>query len=209
MNYDALVLTADIRGFTKLLPEKREELILSISDVLHSWVDPEFARIFRGDSIQMLFRNPKECLNRAIQLRCWLKKSVLAEDFMLDARLAFGIGKIDYYGDTVLDSDGEAFHLSGRAFDMLEPDEFMRIATSDEALNEQLNIIVRWVDIQIRDWTRGQAEVIYLLLENKTQQEMADELGVVQSAINNRLKLARWKDVERTIDYISSLLKHS
>ena len=209
MNYDALVVTADIRGFTKIASEKREKLILSINDVLHSWVDPEYARIFSGDSIQILFRDPKECLRRAIQLRCWLKKSSFAEDFMLDARLVIGIGKIDYYGDTVLESDGEAFHLSGRALDMLELDEFMQIATPDEVLNEQLNIIVRWVDIQIRDWTRSQAEVIYLLLENKTQQEMADELGVVQSAINNRLKLARWKDVERTIDYISSLLKHS
>jgi hypothetical protein len=209
MNYDALVLTADIRGFTKVSADQREKLIHSINDVLHSWVEPEHTRIFRGDSIQMLFRDPMECLRRTIQLRCWLKKSDFADGFMLDARLAVGIGKIDYYGDTVLDSDGEAFHLSGRAFDMLQADEFIRIATSDEVLNEQLDIIVRWMDIQIRDWTRAQAEVIYLLIENKTQQEMAGELGVVQSAINNRLKLARWKEVERTIDYIASLLKHS
>ena len=207
MNYDALVLTADISGFTRVLPERREELILSINDVLHLWVDPEYARIFRGDSIQMLFRDPKECLRRAIQLRCWLKKNVLAEDFMLDARLAIGVGKIDYFGDTVLDSDGEAFHLSGRAFDMLGPDEFLKVATPDDFLNEQLNVICMWMDLQIQDWTRAQAEVIYMILENKTQQEMANELGVVQSAINNRLKLAKWKNVEKTIDSLSYLLK--
>ena len=207
MKYDALVLTADISGFTRILPEIREKLMLSINDVLHLWVDPEYARIFRGDSIQMLFRDPKECLSRAIQLRCWLKKNNLSEDFMLDARLAIGLGKVDYYGDSVLDSDGEAFHLSGRAFDMLGSDQFIRIATPDELLNEQLNIICMWMDLQVQDWTRAQAEVIYMILDNKTQQEMANELGVVQSAINNRLKLARWKNVEETIDSISSILK--
>jgi len=181
--------------------------MLSINDVLNLWVDPEHARIFRGDSIQMLFRDPKECLRRAIQLRCWLKKNNLSEDFMLDARLAIGLGKVDYYGDSVLDSDGEAFHLSGRAFDMLGSDQFIRIATPDELLNEQLNIICMWMDLQVQDWTRAQAEVIYMILDNKTQQEMANELGVVQSAINNRLKLARWKNVEETIDSISSILK--
>ena len=40
-----------------------------------------------------------------------------------------------------------------------------------------------------------------------TQQQMADELNIVQSAINNRLKLAHWKHIEKTIHYISDLIK--
>ena len=208
MEYDGLVLTGDINGYTKLKLESREALVLSIVDTLQSWVEEsEYARVFRGDSIQALFKEPNECLRRAVQLRCWLKKNLLSEDQMLDARLAIGIGKIDFYGETVLDSDGEAFHLSGRAFDTLESDEYIRIATPDETLNKQLDVICRLMDIQIRGWTRAQAEVIYMALENKTQQVMADELGVAQSAINNRLKLARWKDIESTIDYLSSLLQ--
>ena len=206
MEYDALVLTADVNGFTKVQHGRRGELMQSVDELIQSWVDPEYARIFRGDSIQILFRDPKECLRRAVQLRCWLKTNLLSPDFMLDARLAIGIGKIDYYGDTVLDSDGQAFHLSGRAFDMLQPDEFIRIATADDILNELLNTICMWMDLQIQNWTRPQAEVIYMILENMTQQEMAYKLGIVQSAINNRLRLARWKNVEKTIDSISFVL---
>lgn len=208
MEYDGIVLTGDISGYTKLKLEGREALMISIADLLHSWVaEPERSRVFRGDSIQALFSNPDDCLRRAIQLRCWLKKNVLNADEVLDARLVIGVGKIDFYGDTVLDSDGEAFHLSGRAFDMLQSDEYLRIVTRDETLNKQLDIICRLIDIQIRSWTRAQSEVIYMALENKTQQAMADELGVAQSAINNRLKLAKWKDIEGTIDYLSSLLQ--
>ena len=45
-----------------------------------------------------------------------------------------------------------------------------------------------------------------MVLYDKTKQQIADELRVVQSAVNNRLRLAHWKDIERAIMYISELL---
>jgi len=208
MNESALVVTGDIKGFTKISPAEREQLIHALPDLFQSWVEEsEHARIFRGDSFQLLFKHPSEGLCRTLQLRCWFKKNTITDDIMLDARMALGIGKISYYGDTVLDSDGEAFHISGRAFDDMEEGEFIKIMTTDPLMNEQFNIICRLMDVIISGWTRSQAEVIFLALENKTQQQMADELNVVQSAINNRLKLAKWKEIERTIHYISNLLE--
>lgn len=203
----ALVLTGDIVGFTKISSPKREKLIQSLPDLFKLWVAPEFAQVFRGDSFQLLFKNPQEGLRRTLQLRCWFKKNTIT-DYILDARMAIGVGEISYYGDTVLDSDGEAFHISGRAFDAMEDGEFIKVVTADQAMNEQLNIICRLMDVIISGWTPSQAEVIFLALENKTQQQMADQLNVGQSAINNRLKLAKWKEIERTIRYISALLEH-
>lgn len=207
MNKSSLVLTGDITGFTKVPPGKREQLIKSIHDLISRWVNPKYAQIFRGDSFQILFNEAPEALRRSIQLRCWFKKNTVSDKVMLDARMAIGVGQISYYGESVLDSDGEAFHLSGRAFDAMEKDEFLRIVTPDEVLNEQLNVICRLMNVVISGWTRSQAEVIFLVLENKTQQQMADELKVVQSAINNRLRLAKWKEIEKTIRYISALLE--
>lgn len=207
MKNSFLVLTGDISGFTKIPPHKREELIQSIPDLITSWVDPEYAQIFRGDSFQILFKDALDALHRSIQLRCWFKKNKISEKTILDARMAIGVGQVSYYGDSVLDSDGEAFHISGRFFDAMAADEFIKIATADQLLNEQLNVICKLMDIIISGWTRSQAEVIFLVIENKTQQQMADELRVAQSAINNRLKLARWKEIERTIRYISALLE--
>jgi len=208
MNESALVVTGDITGFTKIPPAEREQLIHALPDLFQSWVEEsEYARIFRGDSFQLLFKHPQEGLRRSLQLRCWFKKSSVTENIVLDARMAVGVGQISYYGETVLDSDGEAFHISGRAFDAMEEGEFIKIVTADQLLNEQLNIICRLMDLIISSWTRTQAEVIFLALENKTQQQMADELNIAQSAINNRLKLAKWKEIERTIHYISGLLE--
>ena len=208
MNKSALIVTGDIIGFTKISPAKREQLIRALPDLFQTWVEePEYAQIFRGDSFQLLFKKTQEGLRHTLQLRCWFKKSTINENIMLDARMAVGVGQISYYGNTVLDSDGEAFHISGRTFDTMEEGEFLKIVTGDKLLNEQLSIICRLMDVIISSWTRTQAEVIFLALENRTQQQMADELNIAQSAINNRLKLAKWKEIERTIHYISGLLE--
>jgi hypothetical protein len=204
---NSFVVTGDISGFTKMSPEDRENVVSSTLELITSWAGTRNAQIFRGDSFQLLFTDATEALKRCIQLRCWFKKNKIAEEFMLDARMAVGVGTIAYLGETVLNSDGEAFHLSGRAFDALEGDEFFKVIKSQSELNEQLAIICKLADIIISAWTRNQAEVIFLAFEGKTQQQMANELDITQSAINNRLKLSNWKHIEKTIYYISSLLE--
>ena len=204
---NSLVITGDISGFTKVDSRNREILVNSTRELMTSWAGSRDARLFRGDSFQMLFHDASEGLKRCIQLRCWLKKNRLLADVTLDARMAVGVGEIAFFGESVLDSDGEAFHISGRTFDAMEGDEFFKVITAHPELNNQLAVICNLLDLIISGWTRNQAEVIYLALEGKTQQQMADELNIVQSAINNRLKLAHWKQIEKTIHYISALIQ--
>jgi len=206
MKESFLVLTGDISGFTKVPPDKREKLLRSLRDLITSWASPAEAQIFRGDSFQMLFSEPREALQRSIQIRCWLKSNPLSDNAALDARIAIGIGEVTYRGKTVLDSDGEAFHLSGRAFDSLADNEHLRIVTADRQLNEQLDVICRLMDIITAGWTRSQAEVIFMTLETKTQQQIAAELTIAQSAVSNRLRLAKWTEVEKAVNYISGVL---
>lgn len=201
------VITGDIVGFTKRTLSKREKLMSETEKLISSWVKkPADAGIFRGDSFQLLFDTPKEALYKSLLLRCWFKKDTEDEN-TTDVRMAIGIGGIAYQGKSVLDSDGEAFHLSGRAFDALEKGQYLKIVTPDQTKNEQLDAITQLVNLIINNWTANQAEVIYLLLEGKTQQQMAAELKIVQSAVNNRLKLARWKEVDRTFRYLVKLIE--
>ena len=206
MNY--IVVTGDIANSTSITADKRAELIERVSALIKSWVTkPECAEIFRGDSFQLLFNDVAEALKRSIQIRCWLKSyQDGAENADLDARLSIGIGDVAYFGKSVLDADGEAFHLSGRAFDEIKTTQnYFLVSTTDPKLNEQLYIILNLANIIISQWTKNQAEVIFLLLEGKTQQEMADELKIAQSAVNNRIKLSRWKEIDKTMRYIASL----
>ena len=203
------VITGDIANFTSVAIDKREELIDRTSALIKSWVShEEYAEIFRGDSFQLLFDDVAEALKRSIQIRCWFKSySGATGNEPLDARLSVGIGEVAYFGRSVLDADGEAFHLSGRAFDnMKSTQNYFQVSTSNQQLNEQFNIILNLANIIISQWTKNQAEVIFLLLEGKTQQEMAGELGIAQSAVNNRIKLSRWKEIDKTMRYIASLM---
>jgi len=204
------VVTGDIANSTSIAADKRVELIEQVSALIKSWVaKPEDAEIFRGDSFQLLFDDMAEALKRSIQIRCWLKSYQDGPgNAPLDARLSIGIGDIAYFGKSVLDADGEAFHLSGRAFDEMKATQnFLQLSTNDQQLNKQLNIILNLANIIISQWTKNQAEVIFLLLEGKTQQEMADELKIAQSAVNNRIKLSRWKEIDKTMRYIASLMQ--
>jgi len=204
------VVTGDIANSTSIAADKRVELIEQVSALIKSWVaKPEDAEIFRGDSFQLLFDDVAEALKRSIQIRCWLKSYQDGPgNAPLDARLSIGIGDIAYFGKSILDADGEAFHLSGRAFDEMKATQnFLQLSTNDQQLNNQLNIILNLANIIITQWTKNQAEVIFLLLEGRTQQEMADELKIAQSAVNNRIKLSRWKEIDKTMRYIASLMQ--
>jgi hypothetical protein len=203
------VITGDVSNFTSIPVDKKEALITKTGQLIKSWVSrPEYAEIFRGDSFQLLFDNVSETLKRSIQIRCWFKQNMNEQNDSLDARISIGFGAVDYFGKSVLDADGEAFHLSGRAFDdMKNTHDYFQVLTNDNKLNEQLKVILNLANIIISQWTKTQAEVIFLLLEGKTQQEMADELKIAQSAVNNRIKLARWKEIDKTMRYIASLIQ--
>ncbi len=204
---NACIITGDIIGFTTIPPARRKQLAEASMELLVRWTgNPAYASFFRGDSFQVLFQDVGTAIRRAIQLRCWFKKQSENSDRMLDARMVIGLGEVAYYGKTILDSDGEAFHLSGRAFDKLDETENLLIETRDEHINSQFKVLFALAEVIMANWTITQAEAIYLLLEGKTQQQIANELHIGQSAVNNRIKLSHWKQIEKMNIYIESLI---
>lgn len=202
------VITGDITNFTKLDSKHRQTLIEETESLLRSWVvKPTDAQVFRGDSYQLIVDDIDGAIKKSIQLLCWFKMhSDEPNNIQLSSRISVGIGKIDYKGNTVLDSDGEAFHWSGRYFDKMAPDELLTIKTNDEETDQQIAIILNFINLLIRQWTVNQAEVVYMACQGYTQSKMAEQLGINQSAVNNRLKVAKWKEIEKGINYISKLV---
>ena len=66
-----------------------------------------------------------------------------------------------------------------------------------------------YINLIIKQWTISQAETIYYLLSmgNGTQAQIAGELNVSQPAVANSLRFARWKEVEKGINFISTELE--
>jgi hypothetical protein len=201
------VLTGDIINFTALPAAKRQALIEDTEQLLRSWIKRKAdAQIFRGDSYQVIFEKIPEAVNRSIQLVCWFKKhSDETNNQHLNTRISIGIGEVAYQGKNVLNSDGEAFHLSGRKFDKMKAGEFISLTTNDPQKNATIEIILNFVNTYINEWTIAQAEVIFLILEGKTQQEIAAALSLSQPSVNSRLKLAGWKELEPAIEHIANL----
>lgn len=204
------VITGDIVEFTRLDNERREELIGDTDDHIKRWVArPEDAAIFRGDSFQLIFEDLNLAVVRSVQLICWFKKQAGAAYPNLSTRLSLGVGGLAFKGKTVLDSDGEAFHFSGRNFDELEAGELLRITTGDTAQDEQLHVLLLFMNLVMREWTPHQAEVIYWVLEdqNATQKNIAKRLNIFQSNIAKRLQIAHWKEMDKAIKFITAQLQ--
>lgn len=204
------VITGDIINFTQLTPEKRQALIEETEALLNSWIKRSGdAQVFRGDSYQVLFEDISEALTRSLQLVCWFTKhSEESVKINLNTRISIGIGAVAYTGKTVLNSDGEAFHLSGRKFDKMKPGEFLSLTTSDPRKNETIEVILNFVNKYINEWTLPQAAVIFHILEGKTQQEIAEVLSLSQPSVNSRLKLAGWKELEPAIRHLTYLAEN-
>jgi len=215
------VVTGDIKNFTKLPGDRRAKLVTETEELMRGMVkDAKDAQVFRGDSYQLLMDDISQVLKRCIQLICWFKlnsdrfslagKGPKSDNHAyLGTRLSIGIGEIAYRGNNVLDSDGEAFHLSGRNFDLLNKDEIIRLTTFDEKKNEVYEVLLMFMNSIIRSWTPNQAETIFQLLykDDNTQDQVAKKLNMTQPAIASSLRAARWKEIEKGINYISKELE--
>lgn len=149
--------------------------------------------IFRGDSFQIEIKNQANSFRAAIYLKACIKMIK-----GLDVRMAIGIGDKIYEGSDVTESTGEAFVFSGETFESLKKDKVnLRIKTTDQTLNNELNLYFRLALISMDHWTVNSAEIVKLILEQPTmiQKELAKLIGTNQNAISKRQKRAHLDEI--------------
>ncbi|MCF6224047.1 MAG: hypothetical protein L3J34_10015 [Flavobacteriaceae bacterium] len=209
------VLTGDIIGSRKV--NNIEDLISALkyvfADIKKNTSIIFDTEIYRGDSFQIVILNPKDALLFAVLVRVGLKAKTTVNsnstsipiDKLWDARIAIGVGKA-IVKSKIIESNGEAFQLSGLEFDKLKKERSkLNILTVWESQNLTFNIIIKLLDIIIDKWTKLTSEVVYeYLLKNKTQSKMAKQLGISQPAIHKRLSIANIDVIENSINYIGS-----
>jgi predicted DNA-binding protein YlxM (UPF0122 family) len=204
------VLTGDLIGSSRF--EERENVI---SNLKYSFkmISPEsitlpFA-IFRGDSFQGVLSRPDEALQAALIIRASLLSSFRGKRARLDARIAIGIGTIDYLpGDQVGEGDGEAYRNSGLELDkMKKREQNIIIKTPWAEINEELRIECSLLDALIQRWTKEQAEVIiYHIKKGVTQEEIAKILNISQPAVFQRLKTGGYWAVQAFLEHFEVII---
>ena len=114
------VITGDIVRSELIALDKRDLLIQVLHQIVENLQDksPMRMELFRGDSFQIVVDSPEMSLKIASMMRAGLKSNTpKGSKTEWDARISIGIGTIDYRGNSIVTSDGEAFKLSGRGLD--------------------------------------------------------------------------------------------
>jgi hypothetical protein len=179
------VITGDIIDSTKLNVSQREGIMAAMQR-LENNSRGRYDYLIRGDSFQVLLED--EGLKEALMIKYFLRMRT-----GLSARISIGIGSVTVLEERLSNSDGPAFWLSGQGLDsMKETGALNTIHPQAEDKMAEWKIISAMLDYLEQHLTINQAEVLYWLLLNKTQQEMASEIGITQSSVNRRIKGTGW-----------------
>jgi|TARA_R110000744_G_scaffold5419_1_gene19127 hypothetical protein len=166
---------------------------------------PNDWEIYRGDEFQIR-TNPERALPMAIQIKALIKSIK-----NLDVRMGIGLGSETFVGSSVSQSNGKAYQRSGRIFETLKEQKLnLAIVTGHEDKDETLNLMLKLALNFMDDWSPVSAQMVSLALAkpNASQQEVADQLKIRQSAVSQRLKRARMDLVLDLLAYYHKNLKY-
>jgi hypothetical protein len=93
------VLTGDLIGSSRFRIQQREEVLSNLKDSFQEISLDIIASpfvVFRGDSFQGVLARPEEALKATLIIRASLLSRFKEKRTRLDARIAIGIGTIDY-----------------------------------------------------------------------------------------------------------------
>ncbi len=198
------VITADIVNSTKLTAVQEKKLLKALQQELQAY-QYEF---YRGDSFQVFHKNAAEALQVALLCRtAAISLSQDEETVISDVRLSIGIGQVKPPVKQLSTAKGEAFVLSGRAFDKIaNTDQRIAISTENPLANEALQVIADYINAIFKGMTGKQGAVIFELLKGETQQLVAEKLNRSKSTIHQHVNAGRWPEIERLLQQYKNII---
>jgi len=211
------VITADLLDSTSygsnLLSTVLDTLKGEIHEMEQQYENCKF-QLYRGDSIQGVI-NPVNSFKSALRLKTAVnkirsKKSLSKNSFRIEAdlRISIGIGSIEFKRDSILESNGEAFQYSGRTLDdMKDAGRGLMLTTAHKNIDAEFNTAFMLFDTITDKWSSASAEVIYYLLKDMKEIEIAEILDISQSAVNQRKKAAGWESILTLMQRYEQVIK--
>ena len=198
------VLTGDIVNSTRIGKANERKLLKSLQQVLAA----HLFEFYRGDSLQVYLKEPRQALQMA--LLCRTAGMSITQDKIVapsDVRVSIGIGQVNTSVKSLGNAKGEAFVLSGRAFDeKLHSDIRLVISTANPLANAGLEVIADYINAIFKVMTSKQAAVIFELLKGETQQQVAAKMKKSKSTINQRVSAGRWAEIEKLLKQYENII---
>ena len=204
-------ISADIVSSTSLTTRNLIELRVRLQDLFQRMADdsPGFwGRIIRGDSIECYVPEYHDALRIAILIKLYVKMVTAEWDCSpllqrYGIRFSIGIGSISYADRREDIIDGPAIYISGRNLDSIsrERDVYscIEVDRCDMGMNDLLDSYVAMTDNLLNSYSVKQAEVVYYKLRGYKETQIAEIIGVKQSAVNSRSQLADWNLLGRAV----------
>jgi hypothetical protein len=155
--------------------------------------NPETWQIYRGDSFQLEVSNPAMAFLTALRIKATIKSIK-----KLDVRMAIGIGKKEFAGSVITESNGEAFIYSGEKLETLKKQkQNLAIKTPWSDFDKEINVCFRLALVIMNNWSPNSAELIKILVENGplTQKALAKRLKISQSSVSERQKRSSYEEI--------------
>jgi len=198
------VLTGDIVNSTQLGQAAEKRLLKKLQQLLAAY---QF-EFYRGDSFQVYVKDAGAALR--IALLCRTVAINTAGNLAMissDIRVSIGIGMVKTPVTALGTAKGEAFVLSGRAFEVLTKNDARLAITSTNGLaNEGLQVIADYINAIFKNMTGKQAGVIFELLKGESQKTAAAKLKKSKSTIHQHVSAGRWPEIEKLLEYYQNII---
>ena len=164
---------------------------------------------YRGDSFQAYIKDAGQALRIALLCRTAAMAIPADEnDIRSDIRISIGIGTARTPVNTLAAAKGDAFVLSGRAFDEItKTGKRLAIITNDSIANTAFEVIADYINSVFSNITDKQATVIFELLSGRTQKKVADKLDKSRSTISQHVTSSRFYEIERLLQQYENIVK--
>lgn len=210
-------ISADVVSSTTLSVDETialKQRIESLFRILEDKYPGFWGRLIKGDYMECLLPSAKDALRVALLLKTCIKSFPLhdAEGKKLfqtyGVRMAIGLGTMRIVDREQGIMDGDAIYLSGRTLNAISASNrqvTLLISATDKRMEPALRTVGVLVDALVNNATRRQCEVLYYKLLAKSEQEIADILGIKQSGVNQHSTSAKWYCIEETLNFWEQL----
>lgn len=204
------IITGDIVDSTNMVGEERNSMLRmlqSLPDLLSPFTKIDL-EIFRGDSFQIRVWESVDSLKVALAIRSHIRSfKFTGLNRQWDARLAIGIGTVEYENGSLATSDGEAYRASGRGLDSIGKNR-LTIETPWEEVNKELRVSTAFADDIITGWTQSQSRIMFQsLTTDLSHTEIGDILRISRQMVDKALKAGKKELMNLYINRFKELLK--